>query len=206
MDIAAPGILATIDLASASPRRRELLSSLGLEVRVVTSTYDEQPLPLEPSRLARTHAAGKNRFALPGADASVVLSADTVVDVDGTALGKPLDRVEAAAMLRRLSGRTHRVHTAFVIRDLARETSFQDCITTAVTFAALDERTIEDYAASGDGLDKAGAYAIQGFGATLVERIDGDYFTVVGLPLAALRRGLDTLGWRIAAPNLAAVS
>lgn len=182
------------------------MSSLGVEVRIVTSSYEERPLALEPSRLARTHAVGKNRFAVPSPDAAVVLSADTVVDIDGVALGKPRDRDEAGAMLRRLSGRTHRVHTAFMLRDLASEQSYDDCITTAVTFAALDDVTIDDYAGSGDGLDKAGAYAIQGFGATLVERIDGDYFTVVGLPLAALRRGLHTLGWRLAAPALAVAS
>ncbi len=175
-------------------------------MRVVTSSYIETPLPLAPVQLAQTHAAGKNHGALPSSATSVVVSADTVVDIDGSALGKPRDVAEAMLMLRRLSGRTHRVHTAFVLRDQRRAASFQTCITTAVTFASLDDRTIADYAASGDGLDKAGAYAIQGFGATLVERIDGDYFTVVGLPLAALRIGLETLGWRLAAPSLVAAS
>ena len=100
-------------------------------------------------------------------------------------------------MLRRLSGRWHVVHTAFALRDGPTEASLARVVSTRVRFGALDEATIEAYAAGGDGLDKAGGYGIQGFAATLVERIDGDYFTVVGFPLAAFARALPELGYTL---------
>jgi septum formation protein len=181
--------LDAVALASASPRRRELLASLGLRVTVVPSSYDEKPLPgVTPLELARLHAQGKADGAAP-ADALVV-AADTVVDLDGEALGKPRDVAEAERMLTRLSGRWHLVHTAFALRNDRTAASLLEVVTTRVRFADLDGETIARYAASGDGLDKAGAYGIQGFAATLVERIDGDYFTVVGFPLAAFAAAL----------------
>lgn len=188
--------LETIALASASPRRRELLSSLGLHVTVVPSTYEESPLPtLAPRDVALAHAQGKAAGAAPAA--SLIVAADTVVDVDGEALGKPVDVAEAESMLRRLSGRWHEVHTAFALRDDRTSGSLLEVVTTRVRFADLDQGTIEAYAASGDGLDKAGAYGIQGFAATLVERIDGDYFTVVGFPLAAFAKALPHIGYTL---------
>lgn len=188
--------LDTIALASASPRRRELLTSLGLHVTVVPSAYEETPLPgVAPADLALAHARGKAAEASPAG--SLIVAADTVVDVDGEALGKPTDIGEAAAMLRRLSGRWHEVHTAFALRDDSNSGSLFELVTTRVRFADLDQGTIEAYAASGDGLDKAGAYGIQGFAATLVERIDGDYFTVVGFPLAAFAAALPRIGYTL---------
>jgi septum formation protein len=188
--------LDTVALASASPRRRELLSSLGLHVIVVPSAYEESPLPgIAPRDVALTHAAGKAAGAAPAG--SLVIAADTVVEIDGDALGKPAHIGEAQAMLRRLSGRWHEVHTAFALRDDRGSGSLLEAVTTRVRFADLDEGTIEAYAASGDGLDKAGAYGIQGFAATLVERIDGDYFTVVGFPLAAFAEALPRIGYTL---------
>jgi septum formation protein len=188
--------LDAVALASASPRRRELLASLGLHVQVVPSAYEERPLPgIAPRELARQHARGKAEGAAHSE--RLIVAADTVVDVDGDALGKPADTAEARAMLRRLSGRWHEVHTAFMLRDDRTATFLSEVVTTRVRFADLNEWTIDAYVASGDGLDKAGAYGIQGFAATLVERIDGDYFTVVGFPLAAFARSLPRLGYRL---------
>ena len=188
--------LVDVALASASPRRRELLASLGLRVTVVPSAYDELPLPgVAPADVALLHARGKAAAAAP-AD-TLIVAADTVVDLDGEALGKPADRAEARDMLRRLAGRWHVVHTAFALRDDRTAGSLSELVSTRVRFADLDEKTIAAYAASGDGLDKAGAYGIQGFAATLVERIDGDYFTVVGFPLARFAAVLPSIGYSL---------
>jgi len=184
-------------LASASPRRRELLGSLGLTVEVVGSSYEETPLPgRTPLETAVEHARGKLAGAPPRE--TLTIAADTVVDLDGAALGKPRDDDEARRMLRALSGRDHRVHTAFALRDPAGATRHVEAISTSVRFLSLDPETIDAYVASGDPHDKAGAYGIQGFAATLIERVDGDYFTVVGFPLAAFARALPALGFRLA--------
>ena len=183
-------------LASASPRRRELLLSLGLDVVIIPSAYDEAPLPgRSPIETALVHARGKVAAAAP--KALLTIGADTVVDLDGRTLGKPRDDADARAMLEALSGRSHEVHTAFALRDATGGIPVVEAVSTRVRFAALDRATIDAYVASGDGRDKAGSYGIQGFAATLVERIDGDYFTVVGFPLAAFARSIARLGFRL---------
>jgi septum formation protein len=188
--------LHAVALASASPRRRELLASLGLRVTVVPTAYDETPLlGLDPAEIALRHARGKAAAAMPSEE--LIVAADTVVDLDGEPLGKPADIAEARAMLRRLAGRWHVVHTAFALRGDRAAVSVSEVVSTRVRFADLDDETIGAYAASGDGLDKAGAYGIQGFAATLVEQIDGDYFTVVGFPLAAFAQALPRIGYRL---------
>jgi septum formation protein len=191
--------LRDIVLASASPRRLELLRSLGLEVNVVVSDYDEPELPgLIPIEVARRHAREKlERTPFPGA---VVVASDTVVDVDGVALGKPRDDAEASAMLRRLSGREHLVHTAFAVALPGGET-IEDVSTTRVRFYELDAGTIAEYVATGEPLDKAGAYGIQGRAAALVESIDGDFYTVMGFPLARFVRALRRSGFTLPMPN-----
>lgn len=197
-------MLATLEsvvLASASPRRRELLASLGLAVEIIDSSYIEAPLPgRSPLETALAHARGK----VDGAQAcpALTIAADTVVDLDGRALGKPADDAEARAMLAALSGREHQVHTAFALRDRAGVVRHLEAVSTAVRFRTLDPQSIADYVASGDPRDKAGAYGIQGFAATLVERIAGDYFTVVGFPLGAFAAALPALGYRLA-PRIA---
>mgnify|MGYP001282617122 CR=1 FL=1 len=192
--------LDAVALASASPRRRELLASLGLRVTVIPSAYEEiDPPGLAPAELALRHARGKAAEATPSEE--LIVAADTVVDVDGESLGKPADVVEARAMLRRLSGRWHTVHTAFALRDDRTAALLAEIVSTRVRFADLDEETISAYAESGDGLDKAGAYGIQGFAATLVERIDGDYFTVVGFPLAAFAKAVQRIGYTLHPPH-----
>lgn len=177
-------------LASGSPRRRELLEGAGLSFTVFVSEADETVSPdLTPEEtvleLSR-HKALAAREKLREPDA-VILSADTVVAVDGEILGKPEDEEDAFRMLRSLSGRTHRVYTGVT---LCREEGCESfCSSTAVTFYPLTEEEIEAYIATGEPMDKAGAYGIQGRGAILVREVHGDYFTVVGLPLAeTLRR------------------
>lgn len=170
-------------LASSSPRRRELLGLIGLACEVVPSNIDEnwqggETPAAHAERLAREKAAAVARAG------AVVIGADTVVVIDGAILGKPRDTAEAAAMLRRLSGREHLVHTAIAVAFEGRVVSGVE--TTRVRIRSLDGATIAAYVATGEPLDKAGAYGIQGFGAVLVERIDGDYFTVMGLGLGRL--------------------
>jgi septum formation protein len=191
--------LHAVTLASASPRRRQLLASLGLRVAVVSSSYVETPMPeLAPRELALRHAQGKAAGAPLSRE--LIVAADTVVDLDGESLGKPSDMSEARAMLDRLVGRWHVVHTAFALRDDRSNASLVEVLSTRVKFADTHSETVAAYAASGDGLDKAGAYGIQGFAATLVERIDGDYFTVVGFPLAAFAAALPRIGYRLMPP------
>jgi septum formation protein len=170
-------------LASSSPRRRELLGLLGLTPEIIPSDIDESwrtgelPLP-HAERLARGKAAALHR---PDA---LVIAADTIVVLDGAILGKPADAADAARMLRLLSGREHLVHTAIAVA--YRNHTASGVETTRVRFRTLDEPTIAAYVATGEPMDKAGAYGIQGFGAVIVERIEGDYFTVMGLGLGRL--------------------
>lgn len=191
-------ILESIVLASASPRRLELLRSLGLDVRVEPSGYDERDDPsASPPELAIRHAATKARDVQARFPDDLVVAADTVVDVDGLALGKPRDRDDAARMLRTLSGRTHMVHTAYAIAFPGRRDLIEESSTTAVRFYRLDDDEIADYVATGESMDKAGAYGIQGRAAALVQSIDGDFYTVMGFPLARFVRSLRRLGFAL---------
>jgi septum formation protein len=178
-------------LASGSPRRRELLAHLGVPFTVVAADVDETPRPGEgPVELVRRLAAAK----AAAVDGDPVLAADTVVELDGEILGKPADAAAARRMLARLSGRSHHVHTGVALR--AGERLDVEVVTTAVTFAALTPEAIEWYVATGEPLDKAGAYAIQGAGGVFVESIHGSASNVVGLPLATVARLLHRLcGW-----------
>ncbi|MGZ3496574.1 MAG: Maf family protein [Vulcanimicrobiaceae bacterium] len=200
-------LLQCVVLASASPRRLELLRSLNLDVTVVPSTYDEPEHPgATPRELAIVHARNKVLDVRASVQTSehVIVAADTVVDVDGVAYGKPRDAADAKRMLRDLSGRTHVVHSAYAF--VTRGELHEDCVSTAVTFFALDDDEIDAYVASGEPMDKAGAYGIQGYGATLVERIDGDFYTVMGFPLARFVRSLRRLGFALPIANTASSS
>jgi septum formation protein len=196
--------LARIVLASVSPRRYELLRSLGLEVEVLASGYHEPEIAnVTPAELARLHARAKLRAVLaqgPHRQAPVV-AADTVVDLDGRALGKPRDGAEAAVMLRLLSGREHRVHTAFALALPGGCEPVEDSATARVRFYPLGDDEIADYVATGEPLDKAGGYGIQGRAAALVESIDGDFYTVMGFPLARFVRTLRRLGFALPSAN-----
>jgi septum formation protein len=182
-------------LASSSPRRLELLARVGLAPEVVAPEVDESVLPEEsPEATARRLAVAKGVAAAArlGAPAFVV-AADTVVALDGEALGKPADAAEAARMLERLSGRTHAVHTGFVV--LAPGGGrVDDVVTTRVHVRPLAPREVAGYVASGEPFGKAGAYAIQGIGACLVRRVEGSVTNVIGLPLAEVLAALEALG------------
>ena len=183
-------------LASASPRRHELLSTIGIPFTVRAPDIDESPKQGEsPTAYVRRLASAK-AAAISATIDELVIAADTTVDLDGQILGKPIDGRDAAAMLRRLSGRTHRVHTGVAVRRDGRE--HVDVCTTLVTFVALDDATIDWYVSTGEPLDKAGAYALQGAGAALVRSVRGSVSNVVGLPLhavieLAVRAGVDLL-------------
>ncbi len=193
-------VLERILLASASPRRLELLQSLGFAVRVEPSRYDEPDDPAAtPQELAIRHAAAKARDVRARFPNEVIVAADTVVDVDGSALGKPRDAAQAHEMLRTLSGREHRVHTAYAIALPGRAELFEDMASTRVRFYPLDDDEIAAYVATGEPMDKAGAYGIQGHAAALVASIEGDFYTVMGFPLARFSRALRLLGFAVPA-------
>jgi len=176
-------------LASASPRRVALLRQVGAAFTVVDPGPDRGwPGEAEPRHGVRALALDKARRVATLRPGSVVVGADTVVVVRGVRLGKPEDLAEARVMLQRLQGRTHEVWSGIaVVRDGEQRTA-AEC--TRVQFARLDEREVDAYLKVGESLDKAGGYAIQGAGAQLVRRIDGDYSNVVGLPLHRLRQVL----------------
>jgi septum formation protein len=192
--------LATVVLASVSPRRYELLTSLGLHVVVRPSGVAEGERPGHgPLELAAAHASAKAEAVARAGQAHVIVAADTVVDVDGRALGKPESHAEARAMLRSLSGREHLVHSAYTAIDPENAARIDGSRTTRVRFAALSDDDIAMYVASGEPMDKAGGYGIQGRGAALVESIDGDFYTVMGFPLGDFVRRLPALGYRLPA-------
>ena len=189
--------LHSIVLASASPRRYELLTSLGLDVRVLPSDVEEGDRPgYAPRELAALYAAAKADAVAIREPRAFVVGADTVVDLDGAALGKPVDASDAERMLTALSGRGHIVHTAYVAIDGAGA-RFAQTVSTEVWFASLSADVIRRYVATRDSFDKAGAYGIQGRGASLVERIDGDFYTVMGFPLGDFVRRVGEAGYAL---------
>lgn len=175
-------------LASRSPQRRALLGALGVDFRVVASRADEGPDPVANARAKAREVAARAGVPPGGA----VLGADTEVVLDGRALGKPGDRDGAEVMLRSLAGRAHVVRTAVCLVTASGEHELDD--ETAVTMRSLDEPLLRWYLDEGEWRDRAGGYAVQGAGAVLVTRIDGDHATVVGLPVAALGGLLGELG------------
>ncbi len=185
-------------LASASPRRRQLLESIGLTFDVWPADVDEAEHPGEdPVGYVERIAALKARAVVsrthgPELEDVAVLAADTTVDVDGVILAKPIDDAEAHRMLRTLSGRTHQVHTA--VFGWTADGEHATTVTTDVTFARLSDQGIGWYLSMGEHRDKAGAYGMQGAGGALVQRIDGSPSNVIGLPLAETIRVLQACG------------
>ena len=180
-------------LASQSPRRKELLSLYTTDFTVCVSDFDEDAVTADtPARLVEQLARGKCLAVAKEHPGAVVLGCDTVVDVNGEVFGKPHSPDDARRMLRALSGATHYVHTGVCVSDGTRTESFVD--TCKVTFFPLSEEEIERYAATEEPYDKAGAYGIQAAGALLVQGLTGDYFNVMGLPIAALARTLREMG------------
>lgn len=185
-------------LASASPRRLELVQQLGWEAQVYPSEFEEAGgAAYEAQEVVLANAVGKGSWtAARTGDDIPVISADTIVVVDNVILGKPKDIAEAVAMLKRLSGREHQVMTGVAVFYKGR-TLGRVCVT-KVIFRSLTEQEITDYVATGEPLDKAGAYGIQGKGAVLVDKIDGCYNNVVGLPLTMLYTMFKELGVELA--------
>jgi septum formation protein len=184
--VSAPPV-APLLLASTSPQRRAILEQLGLPFEVVAPRYEELPRPgIEPIDLVREHALGKARSVAGEAGDGPVLGVDTVVVLDGRIYGKPAGAQEAEAMLEELAGRTHDVVSGLALVTPGWEAVAHD--ETRVTFRPLTPRDLAAYVASGEWEGRAGGYAVQGRGASLVRRIDGDYLNVVGLPAAVLVR------------------
>lgn len=185
-----------IILASASPRRTELLKQIGIKHRIIASDFEERiSAQKTPAENVAALALGKARSVAAKRSQGLVIGADTVVVLDGQILGKPKTLQEARAMLQALSGRIHQVMTAVAMVDASGQQTDWQCVeSTAVTFRPLNESMLQWYLATGESMDKAGAYGIQGYGALLVEKIDGCYFNVVGLPLVRVAEGLKYLG------------
>jgi septum formation protein len=177
-------------LASGSPRRRELLAMLGIPFEVRPSDIPETPLPGELPVAYAERLAREKALSVSGA---LVLGADTTVLLDGRLLEKPADRDDALRMLRLLQGRTHEVITSVALVSAGVMRQATDI--TQVTFRAADEEYLRAYIATGEPMDKAGAYGIQGYGAALVERIEGDFFGVMGLPVRLVLRLLEQAGY-----------
>ena len=170
-------------LASGSPRRKELLSLYTTDFTVCVSDFDESAVTADtPAQLVEKLARGKCLAVAAQHPGAVVLGCDTVVDVDGTVFGKPRDAEDAKRMLRALSGSTHLVHTGVCVSDGQRTESFVD--TCRVRFFPISEEEIDAYTATPEPYDKAGAYAIQGRAALWLDGIEGDYYTIMGLPVS----------------------
>jgi septum formation protein len=171
-------------LASASPRRRELLKDLGLDFEIIEAQIDERPEEGETPRDFVLRAACDKVAAVSGGNpSSWVLGADTVVVLGSRILGKPKDSKEAIDILLDLSGRQHEVHTGFCLKNDQQQVAVRRVVTTEVIFFHFSREIAAAYVSTGEPLDKAGAYGIQGRGGFLVERINGSYSNVVGLPL-----------------------
>lgn len=186
-----------IVLASASPRRSELLSRIGLEFEVVPSNVDEELHPGESPEAHVIRLSCAKALAVSGRQAQSgrwFIGSDTVVVCDDCILGKPADAREAKAMLSRLAGRSHQVISGYAVHDRDNGRTISSAVTTTVFFKDLTPREIEGYITTGEPFDKAGAYAIQGIGSFLVPRISGSYTNVVGLPLCEVIAALEELG------------
>jgi len=185
-------------LASASPRRQELLRQLGLDFEVIPSSIEERISPgTEPDMAAMKLAESKAVDVAHRVEDGLVIGADTVVALDDCILGKPKDEEEAREMLERLSGRWHRVFTGIAVINKATLEKVTTCEESRVKFKDINAAEIENYIRTGEPMDKAGAYGIQGKGALLVEKIEGCYYNIVGLPLFKLSLVLSHFGVKI---------
>ncbi len=182
-----------IVLASASPRRRELLSHFPIEFTVDPAEGPEDPpAGAGPADTVMALAAAKAAEVAARRPDALVIAADTIVELDGTILGKPADRADAVRMLRALSGREHRVYTGVAVTRAGK--TLREAEMTTVFFRPMTDREIDAYIDSGEPMDKAGAYGYQGLAGLFIHKIEGDYFNVVGLPLCRLGRMLASMG------------
>jgi septum formation protein len=182
-------------LASASPRRRELLQRAGVAFTVIPSNTLEAVQPGEtPQEYALRVASEKAQDVARKHPGNWILGADTIVEIDGQVLGKPRDAADGHWMLRQLSGRPHQVMTAFALLNGDGQVWVRHIVTSRVTFKRLSESQIREYLATGEPFDKAGAYAVQGLGASLVEQVEGSYTNIVGLPMDEVQAALGAVG------------
>jgi septum formation protein len=185
----------TVILASASPRRKELLEKIGLNITVDPSHYPEDKhINLNPEELVKSLSVGKAKAVAQKHPNAIIIAADTIGVLRGKIIGKPHTAEEARKMLRMLSGKSHRVITGFTILDSFSKKTVTRTVETRVYIKKLSPAEIQDYVNTGEPLDKAGAYAIQGLGSVIVERINGDYYNVMGLPLNSLSESLKNFG------------
>jgi len=188
----------TIILASASPRRKELLEKIGLKFEAEPSDYEEYlPSEGEPHELAKKLSLEKAERVARRHKKAIVIAADTFLVFRGKLLGKPRNEAEAKEMLKALNGTSHSVITGFSIVDKDNKKILTKSVETKIYLRKLTAKEIDAYVKSKEPLDKAGAYAIQGLGSVIVEKIEGDYFNVIGLPLSALAESLKEFGVRI---------
>lgn len=187
-----------LTLASGSPRRQEILTNLGLNFTVLPANIDESPQPAEePQSYALRMAVQKAMAAANKVESGLIIGADTIVVVNGQIMGKPCDAAEAAQQLRALSGREHIVFSGLGIVDKSTGRTVSTLEQTIVYFKEMSDAEIQAYIGTGEPLDKAGSYGIQGKGAVFIRRIEGDYFNVVGLPVAKLYSLLGELGYKL---------
>ena len=187
-----------IILASASPRRKELLEAIGLDFEIDPGEYvEDMQTEMEPHTLTRSISLGKAGAVAERHENAIIIAADTIIFFRNQILGKPHTEAEARRMLAALSGHSHSVITGFTILDTDERRIASQSVETKVHIKPLDVEEIDAYVKSGESLDKAGAYAVQGLGAVIVERIEGDYSNVVGLPLKALAESLKGFGIHI---------
>ena len=184
-------------LASNSQRRQEILKNAGFNFRVITSSLVEisdkenvieRILDIAEKKLEQIAKNNVNEF---------ILAADTVVELDKNIFGKPKDREEAFKFLKLLSGKIHRVITAYVFKNISKNILIREVVISEVKFFDLDDETINWYLDTGEPFDKAGAYGIQGYGRVLVEKIDGDYYSIMGFPISNFLKNLRKIGYKI---------
>ena len=181
-------------LASASPRRKRLLTQVGIHFRSMTSKANEEGVSGDPAQISRVLAEKKAFHVCSETGHSWILGADTIVTIDNRILGKPEDSEKAREMLLLLRGKEHRVITGFCILDPSAKVAHSEAVTTLVRFKPLSVKEIEGYIRIGEPFGKAGSYAIQGVGSFMVEAINGSYTNVVGLPLCAVIKALVSVG------------
>lgn len=184
-----------IVLASGSPRRKDLLKQIGLDFTVDTGTQEDDIVPgIDPHQLTRQISLRKAQSVAGKYDAAIIIAADTIGVIGGKIIGKPRSEAEARSMLANLSGKAHSVITGFTVIDTGTRKTVSRSVETIVYIKPLTKTAIDTYVKTGEPMDKAGAYAIQGLGAVLVERIEGDYYNVMGLPLSAIAETLKEFG------------
>lgn len=187
-----------IILASTSPRRKELLRQIGLDFDVVPSEFEEDmTLKLSNTELAKTLALGKARGVAKKFKKGIIIGADTFVVYNGKIIGKPRDKNDARKMLRSLSGKTMKIYSGLAVIDACTKKEMLDCEAALVKMSKLSDREIDDYIKTGEPLDKAGAFAVQGIGDVFIEKISGCYSSVIGLPLRSLYKNLKKIGINI---------